>query len=156
MADRNASTPPPIEALIPHRGPMRLIEAIVETGPDFAATIATVREGWPLREGDGVSPLVIIELAAQTAAVSIGWQRWRSGGGLAGRGWLVGIREAVFFMTGIPLEAPILTRSRVQLSLDDYTEVVCVASVQGKPAGEVTLQVMRDSRSADDLQQGPS
>jgi predicted hotdog family 3-hydroxylacyl-ACP dehydratase len=153
MPDPTVTAAPAIEALIPHRGAMRLIETIVETGPDVAVTAATARPSWPLCDAAGVSPLVTIELAAQTAAVSIGWQQWHSGAGTAGRGWLVGIREALFFMPSVPLGARILTRSRVQLRMEGYTEVVCTASVDGRPVGQVMLQVMRAAEG--DAQPGP-
>lgn len=133
-----------IEKLIPHRDRMKLIDKVVEVDGDSATTAATVTEKWPLFDGQSVGSLAIIELAAQTSAVSIGWKKLMATGESGGRGWLVGIRTARFFRDVIPVGAEILTRSEIRFSMENYTEIHGTAAVNGEPVGEVDLQVMRE------------
>lgn len=136
-----------IENLIPHRDRMKLIDAVVSVAEDAAATSAVVTDQWPLFDGQGVSALVLIELAAQTSAVSIGWKKLTAAGESSGKGWLVGIRSARFHRDPIPVGAEILTRSEIHFALDNYTEILAVATVDGETVGEVGLQVMREESS---------
>lgn len=133
-----------IDKLIPHRDRMKLIGTVVEVAEESAVTSSVVTDRWPLFDGAGVSALVLIELAAQTSAVSIGWKKLTATGESGGRGWLVGIRTAQFHREQIPLGAEILTRSEIAFSLDNYTEIRGTATVDGEPIGEVNLQVMRE------------
>jgi predicted hotdog family 3-hydroxylacyl-ACP dehydratase len=139
---------PDIDALLPHRGSMKLIETILTADDQGAVTAAMVAEHWPLREDDGISPLVLVELAAQTAAVGLGWKRRRDGQLDSGSGWLVGIREADFFLTRLPFGATVITRSRNDFTLDNYTEVACTATVGERSAAAIRLQVLRAAAGA--------
>lgn len=136
-----------IKKLIPHRDQMKIIDNVVSVADDVAVTSATVTDQWPLFNGRGVSSLVVIELAAQTSAVSIGWKTLMETGESGGRGWLVGIRKARFFWETIPVGAEILTRAEISFSLDNYTEIQGTAEVNGEVVGEVGLQVMREEAS---------
>ena len=133
-----------IDDLIPHRDRMKLIDAVVSVAEDAAVTSAVVTDRWPLCDGGGVSSLVLIELAAQTSAVSIGWKKLTTTGKSGGKGWLVGIREARFHMGAIPVGSEVLTHSKINFALDNYTEIRGTATVNGETVGEVSLQVMRE------------
>ena len=50
-----------IEDLVPHRGRMRLVADILDVDGEMAVTGTTVTDRWPLLDGDGVNPLVVIE-----------------------------------------------------------------------------------------------
>ncbi len=132
-----------IDKLIPHRDRMKLIDAVVSVAEDAAVTTAVVSDRWPLFDGEGVGSLVLIELAAQTSAVSIGWKKLMAGDESGGKGWLVGIRTAQFYRDSIPVGAEIRTRSEIGFSLENYTEIRATATVDGEMLGEVGLQVMR-------------
>jgi predicted hotdog family 3-hydroxylacyl-ACP dehydratase len=128
-----------IEALIPHRGRMRLIDEVVAVDDDRAVTSSAVTENWPLYRDGSVDALVTIELVAQTAALLEGWRRQQSGRGGA-TGWLVGIKRADFRMPRIPLPATLLTEVRRDYALEGYavfegtvrlgTEMVSAVSIQ--------------------------
>jgi predicted hotdog family 3-hydroxylacyl-ACP dehydratase len=133
-----------IHKLIPHRDRMKLIDAVVSAAEDAAVASAVVTDRWPLFDGEGVGSLVLIELAAQTSAVSIGWKKLMAGDESGGKGWLVGIRTANFFWETIPVGAEILTRSEIGFSLDNYTEIRATATVDGETVGEIGLQVLRE------------
>ena len=93
-----------IEAMIPHRDRMRLIDAVIAVDDLRAVTAATATEDWPLYRDGFVDALVTIELVAQTAALLEGWKRLRTGRGSA-TGWLVGIKSADFRRSRLPVRA---------------------------------------------------
>ena len=134
----------PIKALIPHRGRMMLPEKIVEAGSDAAVTHATAGNLWPLAENDGINPLILIELVAQTAAICIGWDDYvKTGGLISGKGWLVGIKKADFFMNTIPLKSLIITRVQKNFSAENLTEIRGESHIGNKSAGKIILQIVR-------------
>ena len=60
-----------IEEILPHRGRMLLIEEVLVADGEKAVTRSTVSERWPLTDARGVDALVLIELAAQTAGITM-------------------------------------------------------------------------------------
>ncbi len=135
-----------IERYIPHRGRMKLLNEIISVDDTAAVTASIPTDQWPLSGSDGVNPLVLIELVAQTSAVSIRWRELQKNPDTPdGRGWLVGIKSATFRMESIPLNTRVTTRSTVNFSIDDYTEIHGITRMGDTVVGEVTLQVMRDN-----------
>ena len=141
---------PPIEALIPHRGRMRLIDTIVSVDRDHAVTRATVVSGWPLMTADGASPIILIELAAQTAGISLGWSETEKPEDQRGQnaGWLVGIKRADFSIDRIPVKTCIAIRSDTTMAVDQYKEITAVATIDDTPIGEIQLQVLQAGKTA--------
>ena len=133
-----------IEDLIPHRERLKLIDTINFVDQEHAVTRATVKENWPLYSGDAVSAIVLIELAAQTAGVCIGWnQKMKSDGPMGeAKGWLVGIKNARFYVNTIPLDSCIITRSENRLVVENYKEIAASASIGEKLVGEISLQIL--------------
>lgn len=135
-----------IEDLIPHRERMKLVDQIIEVDEAKAVTLSTVTDKWPLVQNDFVNPLVLIEIVAQTSAVSIGWKKLRKDGNNAGgKGWLVGIKVAKFFVDKIPLNTSIRTQTKINFSLDNYTEILGISKIGSDLVGEIVLQVLRKS-----------
>ncbi|MDY6792970.1 MAG: hypothetical protein SWH54_17025 [Thermodesulfobacteriota bacterium] len=133
-----------IERLIPHRDRMKLIGEIIESDDEKAVTESVVAKKWPLFTETGVSSLIIIELVAQTASVCIGYKELKKNGEkLGGKGWLVGIKNASFFLDKIALNSRITTCSRINFSFDNYTQILGTAKTGEKLVGEVNLQVLR-------------
>jgi len=133
-----------IEDLIPHRGGMKLIDEIIEVDENRAVTRAVVTEEWPLFDGKSVNPIVLVELVAQTAGVSNGWDRIkRLGIDSEKKGWLVGIKESRFFIEAIPLHAQIITRCEEQFKYDSYREMLGITRIGADIVGEVSLQVFQ-------------
>ena len=99
-----------IEDLIPHRGRMRLIHEILEVDEHRAVTRTVATEEWPLFDGQSVNPIVLVELVAQTAGVTNGWERIKTQGmDSEKKGWLVGIKKTSLFIDAIPLHTEIIT-----------------------------------------------
>jgi predicted hotdog family 3-hydroxylacyl-ACP dehydratase len=139
-----------IETLIPHRGAMRLIGEIIEIDDERCVTVSVVSERWPLCDGGFIDPIILIELAAQTAGAHFGWDEMRKGNRNAGKvGWIVGIRKAGFFRDRIPVG------SRIEVSITDrktgetYAEISGTARIGSETVGEVILQVFRPEPDAE-------
>jgi predicted hotdog family 3-hydroxylacyl-ACP dehydratase len=88
MAERDVP-----DGLIPHRGPARLVQAILEDPrPDVLVCAGRVPEDSAFAVGGRVPAVVVLELAAQAAAVQQALAA--PAGGAAKPGYLVGIRAA--------------------------------------------------------------
>ena len=133
-----------IEELIPHRGRMKLLDEIIEVTKDTAITASKVTEQWPLFEQGSVSTIVLIELVAQTAGVCLGLRELKKRGKSSeGKGWLVGIKDAVFFCDRIPCTSRIITDSTNIFDFENYHEVMGISRVEDAVIGKVSLQVVQ-------------
>jgi predicted hotdog family 3-hydroxylacyl-ACP dehydratase len=137
-----------IENLIPHRERLKLIDAIISVDQKHAVCTATVKESWPLLSGEGVCAIVLVELAAQTSGICIGWNEKLKTGrpqGEAG-GWLVGVKKAHFHVDKIPLNTCITIRSENRLVVENYKEVAATARVGQTLVSEIVLQILLATR----------
>lgn len=140
-----ASGPAPLtaESLLPHRGRMLLVGRILALDDDQTITLSVVRRNWPLYKEGFISPLILVELVAQTAGVHNGLKRLkRRGEGSETRGWLVGVKKAVFHVDAIALGEPVTTTARNAFVFENLREITGTASVNGRLAAEVILQVV--------------
>jgi 3-hydroxyacyl-[acyl-carrier-protein] dehydratase len=100
----------PVEDLLPHAPPARLVLGIQEASPEGIVAVAEVPPGHPL-VADGLAPALLgIEAAAQAAAVLEALQRTDAPGPRIG--YLVGIREARL-LGAIPAGRPFLATARL-------------------------------------------
>ena len=133
-----------IEELLPHRGRMVLVEEIVEIGQLHAITAAVAGPGWPLTDNNGVDPLILPELAAQTAGIFNSYQfKKKHGSDADNKGWLVGIKQADFFVPTIPLESRIISRAENTFEYDQLREITSSHHIGSRLIGSVTLQLMQ-------------
>lgn len=133
-----------VEDFLPHRGRMKLVDEIMEVDEGRAVTRSRVTEQWPFFDGKGVSPLILIELVAQTAGICNCWNGIRmQGDKFVKKGWLVGIKHSRFFVDTIPLDTPIVTSIENQFKLENFREIAGTATIDSKPAGEITLQLIQ-------------
>ncbi len=134
-----------IETLLPHRDGMKLVDNVVKVDEQMAVTESTVTNSWPLLENNAVSCLVLIELVAQTSAVCIGWKELKDGReNVGGKGWLVGIKSASFFTGGIPVNTNIMTQTRINFTMDNYTEIQGESKAGNVVLGKIILQVLKN------------
>ncbi|WP_442808359.1 hotdog family protein [Trinickia soli] len=78
---RPAAGFPAVDAVLPHRGTMRLIDQIVACSDDALAALASVDPGAWYADADGAMPAWIgIELMAQAIAAHVGLIAMRAGG----------------------------------------------------------------------------
>jgi predicted hotdog family 3-hydroxylacyl-ACP dehydratase len=134
-----------IEDLIPHRERLKLIDTIVSVDQGFAVCRATVKESWPLLSGNGVCSILLVELAAQTAGVCIGWNEKMKTSKPQGEasGWLVGIKKARFHIDKIPLNICITIRSENRLVVENYKEIAATAHIGKLLIGDIILQILQ-------------
>lgn len=133
-----------LEDLIPHRGRMVLIDEILEVDAGHALTASVMSAAYPLVDAEGVQPLIMIELAAQTAGVCNGWDRIRTKGiDSEQMGWLVGVKRARFYIEHIPLGSRVVTRSENSHNYGSLREVASILHLDDKCIGEVTLQLFQ-------------
>jgi predicted hotdog family 3-hydroxylacyl-ACP dehydratase len=135
---------PSITDLLPHRGRMLLIHEIVQIDKDSAVSRSVVNDQWPTFDGAGVSPLLIIELVAQTSGLNNGLDRLKKEGqGTETKGWLVGIKKAILHVDTLELGMVVTTRAKNSFKFEGFREIEGQAMIGQQVAGEVTLQVVR-------------
>ena len=133
-----------VESLIPHRNRMKLLDEIIAVDENMAVTMSTVTENWPMVEGGSVNCLVLVELVAQTAGVCLGWrERQETAEDLDGSGWIVGVKEAVFHCSALPLNSRIKTESKRVFQMEFYSEIEGTTRMGDEILGEVKLQVVQ-------------
>ncbi len=133
-----------LEDLLPHRGRMLLIRDVLEVDAGHAVTRSVVDESWPMVKGDGVPPLVLVELAAQTAGVCNGWDRIQSRGLDSNQmGWLVGIKKTDFFIDTLQVGSAVITRSENTYNFENLREVSCTMYLDDTLIGRATLQLFQ-------------
>ena len=87
-----AATTYSIEELVPHRGPMCLLDRVVDAGDEHFVAEVTVPDGGVFGDSGGVGAWVGIEYMAQAVAAWAGW-RARERGGSPKIGLLLGTRN---------------------------------------------------------------
>lgn len=131
-----------IEDLIPHRDRMKLVDEILEIDDQTARTSSVVTGDWPLAEAGLLSPLILVELVAQTSGVLEGWKARREG--KAGtKGWLVGIKKADFLTDAIAPGTVLTTTVRMLYALQTYAVFAGTVEAASKVLARVELQVFR-------------
>ena len=133
----------PIEALVPHRDRMRLVEVFEGYDHDGDGITRTrVRETWPLCDGQAVNPHVVIELVAQATAAMAGWDDVKQGESV-GFGYIVGIKNAWICTEPIPVGSPLTMKTRKVVTQGNYGVFSGAVYDETRTWGEVVLQVFR-------------
>jgi predicted hotdog family 3-hydroxylacyl-ACP dehydratase len=134
-----------VEDLIPHRDRMKLVDKILTVDDTTAVTESVVSEKWPAAGTGGACALTLVELVAQTAGVCIGWRELQKHGDTkGGRGWLVGIKQAVFMKDPIPFGAKIITSTQKKFSFEGLSEITGTVRIGKKSIADVILQVVHE------------
>jgi predicted hotdog family 3-hydroxylacyl-ACP dehydratase len=134
-----------LEDILPHRGGMLLVDDILSVEENFAVTEALISRSFPMADSRGVPPLVMIELAAQTAGVCNGLTRIKADGkDSSKKGWLVGVKRAQFFVEDyIAFDSRLIIRSENRHEFDILREVFCVVHLGDALLAEITLQLIQ-------------
>jgi len=130
----------PAERLIPHRLRMKLIDWVERPTQNGLQAETIVTEEWPLYNNGEVSSIICIELAAQAISAL---STWRRGEGAVPRvGLLVGIKEAEFSKSSVPIG------TRLHIEIKELSHVGDYAVFEGKvrsdsdPFCKIIIQVM--------------
>jgi len=90
--DEITTLPAPVDGLIPHRVPMRLIDTLLSVGERSGRTCTRVTQRMPFVDSDGrLDECAFIEMMAQSIAAVVGFERL--GRGVAVGGMLVGAKD---------------------------------------------------------------
>ncbi|HVP78971.1 MAG TPA: hypothetical protein VMV04_13875 [Thermodesulfobacteriota bacterium] len=107
---------------------MRLIDWVKGPTQNGLQAETTVTEAWPLNTDGRVSSLICVELVAQAVSAL---STWRRGGGAKPRvGLLVGVKEAEFSYSSIPVMTKLFIQIEELYHVGDY------AVFQGKVSSE--------------------
>jgi predicted hotdog family 3-hydroxylacyl-ACP dehydratase len=141
---------PAIEALLPHRTPMRLIDGVLDIDENHIRTVSGVKETWPLASGSGAGMILAVEIIAQSAAALHHWRKKRAGDPQIV--FLVGIKKARFHGEILPRPGELTADVRVVSVIGNYgifrgevrhgAEILCEAIVQGWEPGEETWEAI--------------
>ncbi|NQS71990.1 MAG: hypothetical protein HQQ73_07530 [Desulfobulbaceae bacterium] len=137
-----AITELPLEALLPQRGRMLLLDAVLAGDTTFAITRSVVRAEWPLARANGVDALILVEIAAQTAGISCSWERLLSKGVHSEqKGWIVAIKRLKLHLAQLPFHAHIKAEGRSTLKYGGFQEVATRIHMNNALIAEVVLQL---------------
>ena len=133
-----------LEDVLPHRARMLLIDEVIEVDSSHAVTRCVVSESWPLTMDGGAHPLILLELAAQTAGVCNGWDRIQTQGLDSNQmGWLVAIKKADFFIKTLPLAGVVIVRADNTYNFENLREISCELWLDDALIGRATLQLFQ-------------
>jgi predicted hotdog family 3-hydroxylacyl-ACP dehydratase len=140
VASRAPRGAPPIDALIPHRPPMRFIERILGEADDGATCLGRVPASCALVTRGVTAAFVALEAAAQTAAIWEALRRSREAGVPSIRmGYLVSVRDAVFHHRTIPADADLIVTVRLVAEALPLTTYAVDVAVEGDCALRGTI-----------------
>lgn len=123
---------PPLDQLLPHRPPMRFVETIEREWGDGLQCSASISTQCGLVQAGRAPALIALEAAAQTAAVWEAVRRSReAGSGGARIGYLVAIRDTVFFAGSVPADAPFTATVRLEAAALPLTHYAVEVVVHG-------------------------
>jgi 3-hydroxymyristoyl/3-hydroxydecanoyl-(acyl carrier protein) dehydratase len=127
LASRAGSEIPPLDALIPHRPPMRLVRSVLGVAEDGATCLARVPH--QLVAGTSASALFALESAAQSAAV---WQALRRPAGEGPRvGYLVSLHDVTFHCGTVPVDVDQLATVRLEAAAPPLTHYAVEVIAEG-------------------------
>ncbi len=131
---------PDFEALVPHRFPTRLLEAVEEIEVDRIVCRARVPADNPFVSGECVPAFVGLEMGAQAAAALEALARFKAEGAVSPRiGYLVGVRDAVFHAPGLPVDLPLRVAVRLASRAGPLSVYEAVVSFEGGIRVEATI-----------------
>ena len=140
VAARPVHDAPPMDALVPHRLPMRLVERFVGEAEDGATCLARIREGCGFAQGAAAPAIAMLEAAAQTAAAWEALRRSRAAGDREPRiGYLVSARDVVLGRATVPVDTALQATVRLDAHAPPLSRYVLSVAVLGKIALQGTI-----------------
>lgn len=132
-----------VEDLVPHRGPMSLLDSIDDYGPDWIRASLTTRPGGTFAEAGGIPSWVGIEYMAQTASAFGGIEQVQRGerpsiGLLIGARYYRAMRELIPFGTRLTVLATLAMRDA-----EDFAAYDCKLDTGEVRIAECTLKAYR-------------
>ena len=140
VAPDEESAFPPLDALLPHRVPMRFLTSILRVTADGLTCTACIPDACALVTDGHAPPVAAIEAAAQAAAAWEAVRRSRDAGVASPRiGYLVALRDIIFFSGSVPAERDLLVSVRLEGAAPPLTHYRIEVSLDGKPVTRGTV-----------------
>jgi len=151
MSDFNDTRP---EAWIPHRGAMRLLDRVLEVGPEHSvAEVDVPFDGLFVRDG-AVPAWIGVEYMAQAVSAWAGG-RARLAGGAPRVGLLLGTRRYEARCAGFPAGAQLRVEVRCELMGDNGLGLFdCCIRMDGEEVASAKISVFDPPEGTDLLQLG--
>jgi predicted hotdog family 3-hydroxylacyl-ACP dehydratase len=133
----------PIEQLVPHRGPMLLVDRLLDDDPESVRAEAVVKPTGLFHAEQGMPAWTGIELMAQTIAAWAGVQRLKSGGTVK-LGFLLGSRRYEATQPFFPVGARLVIEARQELVAENGLAVFdCRIVLDGNVIATAHLNVFQ-------------
>ena len=140
VATRQARGVPPLERLLLHRGPARLVRAVAGEAEDGATCVARIPAGSGLAAGNAAPALAAIEAAAQTAAVWEALRRLRQGEDEGIRlGYLVALRDIELHAATVPVEVDLFATVRLEAAVPPLAHYAIEVVTEGELVASGTI-----------------
>jgi predicted hotdog family 3-hydroxylacyl-ACP dehydratase len=129
-----------IEDVIPQRQGMKLLDRLVQAGGEETIAEAVVKDSWPGCLAGSLDPVMLVELAAQSAGAHVGWARLIAHQPVS-IGLLVGVRNS--WLTGRPIPVGTLLRVRIrpEYGMEGYSVFHSRVSAGEASLAEIEVQV---------------
>jgi predicted hotdog family 3-hydroxylacyl-ACP dehydratase len=143
-----------VEELVPHRGPMCLLDSIEEYGEDWLRAAVTPRPGVRFATPAGVPAWVGIEYMAQAAAAFGGIEQVQRGGHPT-VGLLIGARYYRVMQDNFSLGQTLTVIAKIAMrDAADFAAYDCRIELAGRGIAECTLKAYRPRDLAPLLAEG--
>ena len=140
VAARQPRGVPPLERLLLHRGPARLVHAVAGEADDGATCVARIPAGSGLAAGNAAPALAAIEAAAQTAAVWEALRRLRRGEDEGIRlGYLVALRDIELHAATVPVEVDLYATVRLEAAVPPLAHYAVEVVTEGELVASGTI-----------------
>lgn len=134
-----------IENLLPHRGPMLLVDRLVSDDAEGVRVEAVVRRGAPFVEDRGLPSWASIELMAQAVGTWAGLRRLEANDSIR-LGFLLGTRRFEASVSHFPVGAVLEIAARRELVTDEGLAVfACEISFEGRVVATANLNAFQPS-----------
>jgi predicted hotdog family 3-hydroxylacyl-ACP dehydratase len=132
-----------LEALLPHRGSMLLVDRVIERRSNGVVCEATPKRQWPFAENSGVPSLLGLELMAQCVGVHVGFLRQEAKEPVR-IGFLLGTRHYQCDVAHFTFGQALMLSCAHELSTDaGLAAFVCHLHVDGQQVAQATLNLFQ-------------
>lgn len=126
---------------IPHRGPMRWVDEVASASEGRVECRTRLRDGHLLAESGHISPLIALELFAQSAAVLMASRKAEGGETDPVNGALVGTRKLDVFVDELRVGDELTTVAQEKWTAGALTQLTCELRRDGETIARGAVNV---------------
>jgi len=136
---------PPISELVPHSGPMVLLDAMRAWAPGEATCTMRVREGMPFVKGELFDAVALMEPMAQAVAACLGYEAFQGGEGVR-VGMIIGCRKFEVDVPAVSVGAELVIRVARLRGSDSLSHFECETWLREGSIARATLTLFHTER----------